>query len=64
MRVRAQPVLPCQILKPAPPAVGSSPQTGFDVKILEDEGSELPYETIGEICGYGGGIMRERHRRE
>jgi len=46
-----------------PESVGI-PVIGFDVKILDDEGSELPYNTIGEICGYGAGMMKEYHRRE
>ncbi len=46
-----------------PDSVGF-PVLGFDVKIFDDAGNELPRGEIGEICGYGAGMMKEYHRRD
>lgn len=40
-----------------------TPVLGFEVRILDDEGNELPPGTIGEIAGYGAGIMAEYNNR-
>jgi long-chain acyl-CoA synthetase len=39
------------------------PVLGFDVRILSDDGRELPPGEVGEIAGYGAGMMRSYHRR-
>ncbi|MDP6389615.1 MAG: AMP-binding protein [Alphaproteobacteria bacterium] len=45
-----------------PDSVGT-PVLGFDVKIIDDDGTELPGGEVGEIVGYGAGIMREYYKR-
>ena len=40
-----------------------TPVIGFEVRILDDAGNELPAGEVGEIAGYGAGIMREYHDR-
>jgi len=39
------------------------PVLGFDVRILSDDGRELPTGEVGEIAGYGAGMMRGYHGR-
>lgn len=41
-----------------------TPVIGFDLRIVDDEGCELPPGEAGEIVGYGGGLMRHYHNRE
>ncbi|MEI7444948.1 MAG: AMP-binding protein [Burkholderiales bacterium] len=55
------------MLKPWHPAekfetVGT-PVIGFEIRILDDEGRELPRGETGEIAGYGGGMMAGYHGR-
>lgn len=40
-----------------------TPVIGFEVCILDDEGRELPCGEIGEIAGYGAGIMTQYHNQ-
>ncbi|MBL8349054.1 MAG: AMP-binding protein [Burkholderiaceae bacterium] len=39
------------------------PVLGFEVRIVDDEGRELPPGAVGEIAGYGAGMMAGYHRR-
>ncbi|MEO1081562.1 MAG: AMP-binding protein [Pseudomonadota bacterium] len=41
-----------------------TPVIGFDLRIVDDNGRELPANEAGEIVGYGGGLMKHYHRRE
>ncbi|KGE04961.1 class I adenylate-forming enzyme family protein [Pseudohaliea rubra] len=41
-----------------------TPVIGFDLRIIDDEGRELPAGEPGEIVGYGGGLMKHYHNRE
>ena len=41
-----------------------TPVLGFEVRILDDEGNELPPGEPGEIAGYGAGIMQEYNKRD
>ena len=41
-----------------------TPVLGFEVRILDDDGNELPPGTPGEIAGYGAGIMTEYNKRD
>jgi acyl-CoA synthetase (AMP-forming)/AMP-acid ligase II len=55
------------MLKPSHPlekaeTVGT-PVLGFEVAIVDDEGRELPRGEIGEIAGYGAGMMAGYHNR-
>ncbi|MCA3179590.1 MAG: AMP-binding protein [Burkholderiaceae bacterium] len=55
------------MLKPWHPAdkfetVGT-PVIGFEIRILSEDGRELPRGEVGEIAGYGGGMMRGYHGR-
>lgn len=55
------------ILKPHHPeskfeTVGT-PVLGFELRILDDAGRELPRGEVGEIAGYGAGIMKGYHNR-
>ena len=55
------------MLKPWHPAskfdtVGT-PVLGFEIRILDDEGNDLPRGQVGEIAGYGAGIMKGYHGR-
>lgn len=55
------------ILKPrdADARVGSvgKPVLGFEMHILDDEGTVLPRGEVGEIAGTGAGLMREYHNQ-
>lgn len=46
-----------------PDSVGI-PVLGFDVKIFDDHGKELEQGQIGEICGYGAGMMKCYYKRD
>jgi acyl-CoA synthetase (AMP-forming)/AMP-acid ligase II len=55
------------MLKPWHPAdkfetVGT-PVIGFEIRILSEDGRELPRGEVGEIAGYGGGMMKGYHGR-
>jgi len=55
------------MLKPHHPAskfdtVGT-PVLGFEIRILDDDGRELPRGEVGEIAGYGAGMMKGYHGR-
>lgn len=41
-----------------------TPVLGFEVRILDDDGNEMPPGEPGEIAGYGAGIMLEYNKRE
>ncbi|MCK9284035.1 MAG: AMP-binding protein [Rhodocyclaceae bacterium] len=45
-----------------PDSVGT-PVIGFEMKIIDDAGNVLPPGQIGEIAGYGAGMMKEYHGR-
>ncbi len=40
-----------------------TPVIGFDLRIIDEEGEELPPGAPGEIVGYGGGLMKCYHNR-
>lgn len=40
-----------------------TPVIGFDIRIIDDAGNELPFGEVGEIVSYGTGIMTEYHKR-
>lgn len=40
-----------------------TPVLGFEMRILDDEGRELPRGTPGEIAGYGAGMMAGYYKR-
>ncbi len=44
-------------------ATVGTPVIGFEVRILDDEGREVPPGTAGEIAGYGAGNMKAYHDR-
>lgn len=46
-----------------PGSVGR-PVLGFDLKIFDDDGNELARDEVGEICGYGAGMMKAYYKRE
>jgi acyl-CoA synthetase (AMP-forming)/AMP-acid ligase II len=46
-----------------PDSVGI-PVLGFDVKIFDDDGGEVATGEVGEICGYGAGMMKCYHKRD
>lgn len=46
-----------------PESVGL-PVLGFDAKIFDDAGNELPRGEVGEICGYGAGMMKAYYKRD
>ena len=55
------------MLKPHHPAskfdtVGT-PVLGFEIRIVDDDGRELPRGEVGEIAGYGAGMMKGYHGR-
>lgn len=41
-----------------------TPVIGFDLRIIDESGAEVPLGEIGEIVGYGGGLMRGYHNNE
>jgi len=41
-----------------------TPVIGFDLRIVDEDGRELPADEPGEIVGYGGGLMKHYHQRE
>ena len=45
-----------------PDSVGL-PVLGFDVRIVDDAGNEVPTGEPGEIAGYGAGMMKEYYKR-
>ena len=45
-----------------PDSVGT-PVLGFDFRIVDDDGNEVPTGAAGEIAGYGAGMMKEYHNR-
>jgi acyl-CoA synthetase (AMP-forming)/AMP-acid ligase II len=49
-------------LERKPGSVGK-PVVGFELRILSDDGRELPAGEIGEIAGYGGGLMKQYYRK-
>jgi acyl-CoA synthetase (AMP-forming)/AMP-acid ligase II len=46
-----------------PDSVGT-PVLGFDLKIVDEDGREVPTGEIGEIAGYGAGMMKAYYKRE
>lgn len=40
-----------------------TPVIGFEIRIVSDDGRELPRGEVGEIAGYGGGLMKGYHGR-
>jgi len=40
-----------------------TPVLGFEVRILDDSGTEMPAGEAGEIAGYGAGMMQQYHKR-
>lgn len=40
-----------------------TPVIGFDLRIVDEAGSELPAGEPGEIVGHGGGLMKHYHNR-
>jgi acyl-CoA synthetase (AMP-forming)/AMP-acid ligase II len=40
-----------------------TPVLGFELRILDDEGNALPRGEVGEIAGYGAGMMKEYYRK-
>mgnify|MGYP001550880204 CR=1 FL=1 len=40
-----------------------TPVLGFEMRILDDEGRVLPRGAVGEIAGYGAGLMSEYYRK-
>ena len=55
------------MLKPWHPAAKfetvGTPVLGFEIRILDDEGHALPRGEVGEIAGYGAGLMAGYHGR-
>jgi long-chain acyl-CoA synthetase len=45
-----------------PRSVGK-PLVGFDLRIIDEDGHIVPPGKLGEIVGYGAGLMREYHRK-
>jgi len=46
-----------------PDSVGT-PVLGFDFRIVDDDGNEMPTGQAGEIAGYGAGMMKEYYKRD
>jgi long-chain acyl-CoA synthetase len=40
-----------------------TPIAGCDIRIIDDDGKELPFGEIGEIVGWSGAMMKEYHNR-
>jgi acyl-CoA synthetase (AMP-forming)/AMP-acid ligase II len=40
-----------------------TPVLGFEIRILDDAGNALPRGEVGEIAGYGKGLMKEYYKR-
>ncbi len=40
-----------------------TPVLGFDIRIIDDDGREQPWGAVGEIVGYGAGLMQRYHNR-
>ena len=40
-----------------------TPVLGFEIRILDDDGNELPRGAVGEIAGYGAGLMKGYNNR-
>lgn len=40
-----------------------TPVIGFDLRIVDEDGCEVPAGEPGEIVGYGGGLMKHYHKR-
>ncbi|NIA28690.1 MAG: AMP-binding protein [Actinobacteria bacterium] len=40
------------------------PILGVGLKIMDDEGKELPVDTVGEVCAKGANIMKGYFKRE
>ncbi|MDP7549064.1 MAG: AMP-binding protein, partial [Alphaproteobacteria bacterium] len=40
-----------------------TPVLGFEVRVVDEHGNELPRGEIGEIAGFGGGQMKAYHKR-
>jgi len=40
-----------------------TPVLGFEIRILDDAGNELPRGEVGEIAGYGAGLMKGYNNR-
>jgi acyl-CoA synthetase (AMP-forming)/AMP-acid ligase II len=55
------------MLKPRHPAAKfetvGTPVLGFEIRIVDDAGRELPRGETGEIAGYGAGMMQGYHER-
>ena len=41
-----------------------TPVIGFELRIVDEDGREVPTNESGEIVGYGGGLMKHYHQRE
>jgi acyl-CoA synthetase (AMP-forming)/AMP-acid ligase II len=39
------------------------PPLGMDIRIIDEDGNELPRGSIGEIAGYASGLLKEYYRR-
>jgi acyl-CoA synthetase (AMP-forming)/AMP-acid ligase II len=41
-----------------------TPVIGFDLRILDEQGNALEAGEVGEIAGYGGGLMKQYHNND
>jgi acyl-CoA synthetase (AMP-forming)/AMP-acid ligase II len=55
-------ILPPEMVRQKPGSVGV-PLLGWDIRIIDNEGRELPRGEIGEIVGYATVLMRGYHKR-